>query len=40
MPMKAVVLAPGKEKSALRKHPWLFSGAIQKVMGSPRAAIL
>ncbi|MCK9182416.1 MAG: class I SAM-dependent methyltransferase [Fibrobacteraceae bacterium] len=37
MPMKAVVLAPGKEKSALRKHPWLFSGAIQKVMGSPES---
>ncbi len=28
--MKKVILFAGKEKSLQRKHPWLFSGAIQK----------
>ncbi len=28
--MKKVILFEGKEKSIQRKHPWLFSGAIQK----------
>lgn len=26
--MKAVVLKPGREKSVLRRHPWIFSGAL------------
>ncbi len=25
-----IVLKPGKEKSVLKKHPWVFSGAIQR----------
>src|SRR5262245_38390129 len=25
-----VVLKPGREKSLLRRHPWIFSGAIQQ----------
>ena len=29
--MKKVILKPTKEKSLLRKHPWLFSGAIKKI---------
>ena len=29
--MKKVTLKPTKEKSLLRKHPWLFSGAIKKI---------
>ncbi len=29
--MKKVTLKPAKEKSLLRKHPWVFSGAIKKV---------
>lgn len=32
---KAVFLKAGREKSVLRHHPWIFSGAIQKVVGSP-----
>lgn len=28
-------LKPGKEQSLLRFHPWVFSGAIQKINGSP-----
>lgn len=30
-----VHLFPGREKSILRRHPWIFSGAIQKVIGEP-----
>jgi 23S rRNA (cytosine1962-C5)-methyltransferase len=33
--MKRIVLKAGKEKSLLRKHPWIFSGAIQRVEGAP-----
>ncbi|MBU1101568.1 MAG: class I SAM-dependent rRNA methyltransferase [Bacteroidetes bacterium] len=33
--MKSVWLKSGKEKSILRKHPWIFSGAIQRVDGNP-----
>ncbi len=28
--MVDVILKPGREKSLLRRHPWIFSGAIQK----------
>jgi 23S rRNA (cytosine1962-C5)-methyltransferase len=28
-------LKPGREKSLLRKHPWVFSGAVAEVTGSP-----
>jgi 23S rRNA (cytosine1962-C5)-methyltransferase len=34
--MKAVVLKRGREKSLLRRHPWIFSGAIARVEGRPR----
>jgi 23S rRNA (cytosine1962-C5)-methyltransferase len=27
--MTSVILKPGREKSLLRRHPWIFSGAIQ-----------
>ncbi|MET4138525.1 23S rRNA (cytosine1962-C5)-methyltransferase [Pedobacter sp. UYP1] len=30
-----VVLKKGKEKAVHQKHPWVFSGAIDKVKGSP-----
>ena len=30
-----IILKPGKEGPALRFHPWIFSGAIQKTMGNP-----
>jgi 23S rRNA (cytosine1962-C5)-methyltransferase len=32
--VKTLVLKPGKEKSVLRKHPWIFSGAINKFLGN------
>ncbi len=31
----ALVLKPGREKSLLRGHPWVFSGAIERVAGKP-----
>lgn len=35
--MHKVVLKPGREKTLLRRHPWLFSGALQDVKkGIPR----
>ena len=35
--MKKIILKKGREKSLLRKHPWVFSGAIQEVIGNPTA---
>ena len=31
MRMPAMILKPGREKSLLRRHPWVFSGAMQRV---------
>jgi 23S rRNA (cytosine1962-C5)-methyltransferase len=33
--MERVILKPGREKSLLRRHPWVFSGAVERVEGSP-----
>jgi 23S rRNA (cytosine1962-C5)-methyltransferase len=33
--MFEVILKKGKEKAVLHRHPWVFSGAIEKVKGSP-----
>jgi 23S rRNA (cytosine1962-C5)-methyltransferase len=30
-----IILKPGKEESLKRFHPWLFSGAIQRIEGKP-----
>jgi 23S rRNA (cytosine1962-C5)-methyltransferase len=30
-----VVLKPGREKSLRQRHPWIFSGAIDRVQGDP-----
>jgi 23S rRNA (cytosine1962-C5)-methyltransferase len=30
-----IQLKPGREKSVLRKHPWIFSNAIARVAGNP-----
>ncbi len=29
--MPSLILKPGREKSVLRRHPWIFSGAVQRV---------
>lgn len=33
--MPALILKPGREKSLLRRHPWVFSGAVESVDGDP-----
>ncbi len=33
--MPALILKPGREKSLLRRHPWIFSGAVQQVDEDP-----
>ncbi|HEY9525436.1 MAG TPA: class I SAM-dependent methyltransferase [Anaerolineales bacterium] len=33
--MPALFLKPGREKSLLRRHPWIFSGGVQLVEGAP-----
>ena len=35
--MYTVILKKGREKSVLRRHPWIFSGAIREVGGDPEA---
>ncbi len=32
-----LVLAPNREKSLLRKHPWIFASAIESFKGTPRS---
>ena len=31
----ALILKPGREASLLRRHPWVFSGAVGQVFGQP-----
>ncbi|MEX0951700.1 MAG: class I SAM-dependent methyltransferase [Gammaproteobacteria bacterium] len=33
--MSGITLKPGREKSLLRRHPWIFSGAIESVTAPP-----
>ncbi|MFP4439325.1 MAG: class I SAM-dependent rRNA methyltransferase [Chloroflexaceae bacterium] len=33
--MHAVILRPGRERPVLQRHPWVFSGAIATLQGSP-----
>ena len=33
--MKQLILKPGREKSLLRRHPWVFSGAVARADGNP-----
>jgi len=33
--MSTLTLKPGREKSLLRRHPWIFSGAIARLDGDP-----
>lgn len=32
----AIILKAGREKSLLRRHPWIFSGAVAKIEGQPQ----
>lgn len=31
-----LILAPGKDRAVLRRHPWIFSGAVRKRVGTPQ----
>jgi len=31
-----IILLPGKERSLLNRHPWLFSGAVKKIEGDAK----
>jgi 23S rRNA (cytosine1962-C5)-methyltransferase len=33
----SLLLKPGREKSLLRRHPWIFSGAIAEIRGHPKS---
>ena len=33
--MTSVILKPGREESLRRRHPWVFSGAVESVRGEP-----
>ena len=33
--MKRVTLKPGREKSLLRRHPWVFASALGRIEGAP-----
>ena len=33
---KRLILKPGREKAVLRRHPWVFSGAVARVEGNPQ----
>lgn len=35
--MKRLILFPGREKLALNRHPWIFSGAVARIEGAPSA---
>ena len=34
--MAEIILKPTREKSLLRLHPWVFSGAVERVQGDPQ----
>ena len=31
-----LIIAAGKEKALMRRHPWIFSGAVKHMVGSPQ----
>ena len=31
-----LIIAAGKEKAVLRRHPWIFSGAVKRTVGDPQ----
>ncbi len=33
--MNTLILKPGRDRSLLRRHPWIFSGAVAEVKGNP-----
>ena len=35
--MKTLTLKAGRDKSVKRRHPWIFSGAVERVTGDPQS---
>ena len=35
--MSKIVLKPGREKSILRHHPWIFTGGVERIVDSPKS---
>jgi 23S rRNA (cytosine1962-C5)-methyltransferase len=35
--MSQIILKPGREKSVLQRHPWIFSGAVDTLKGDPQS---
>lgn len=35
--MARLILQPGKERSVLRRHPWLFAGSVERLEGRARS---
>ena len=35
MSLCRIIIKKGREKSLLRRHPWVFSGAVEKICGNP-----
>ncbi|TRZ56416.1 MAG: 23S rRNA (cytosine(1962)-C(5))-methyltransferase RlmI, partial [Rhodocyclaceae bacterium] len=35
--MTQLILKPGRERSVLRRHPWLFEGAVERLEGRARS---
>ncbi len=33
----ALILKPGREKSLKRRHPWVYDGAVERILGEPAA---
>ena len=33
---KKLIIAPGREAAIQRRHPWIFSGAVKRTVGSPQ----
>ena len=31
-----LIIAAGKEKALMRRHPWIFSGAVKRIVGDPQ----
>jgi hypothetical protein len=36
-PVDRIILNQGRERSLLRRHPWVFSGALDHVEGTPQS---
>jgi len=35
--MNSLILNPGREKSLQHRHPWIFTGAVDRIKGEPQS---